>query len=896
MADESLEKLNFLVGSVYETTGRGSKLMRLICEDVKRKKLLFKVVAKKWRRDVREAEEMDLENGLSLLRTGAIRQVPDTVRPGFMNLSDWELKERSAARQLNGVSEEEHKRAAAESAEVWLAKRDRLYDLIAGLVTADAIAATYAPVTSREVLLEHCVLVGVNLQFLRRILHKFAWFGMDKNSLLELRPSKGATGGTRLSGSTRGAKSDAQKLLGDHYATRPVNGEDVKRVELVLRASYVKKWRNMTECYEDFQILYYTENQFGFYQNRPRKVPSYEQFRYHAKKLINSLQLEKLRTHHSDKEGVVESRGVSWDLAPEAGDMFDTDATEFNKELIDSLGAKGVAVNVGKATVILVVDRRSKKIVGWHVNLEPENWAEGYRLALYCAFTSKTAHLKYLDIDAPDAFPDEENIVCRAIYSDGGPASSAAERASYARLRIDFVMPGPAVPEGKGDVEGSIGLAQKDQAGDPGGYQRTNQTHERQKRRLAKLLASEDVYQLERKLVQFIIRKNAAHTRAHLLTAEMKSAEHRVEPSSNAIFSWSLQKMGGVRHRVRTDVEIFTELLNHVTRTVTREGVNIEGNVYNSEAMRRKFTRSGASFSTKIYFTASRPEVAYWVTDEGQMDALQPSKNSTVRNGRMTFEELKFEAQVNRARAKIAQEKSRKKGAVTQAMLELMTARLNRVNRIRRKKPTASLKDFRRVANAIAKSERPMDQDPVALLLRAKEEARRKARADAAEAAHAAQRSVSAAATAASAPAPAAPAVASAPTAVPTEPAATPPVAPVNEGEPSATPGEAARSKDAAAVAPESRTPTDEARMLADLVAAQHEEARVGRTASTAQGAPASRTGAAPGRAPSPSPAAAAAPAPAASTPSPPAAPTAVKPMSAAERFLQKFADSKKKP
>ncbi len=862
MDDESLDKLNFLVGAVYENSVGGSKLMRLICEDVKRKKLLFKVVAKKWRRDVREAEEMDLENGLSLLRTGSIRQVPDTIRPAFMNLSDRELKERSVARQVNGSSEDEQKRAADESAVVWLAERDNLYELIAGLVTADAIAATYSPATAREVLLEHCVLVGVNLQFLRRILHKFAWFGLDRNALLELRPSKGATGGTRLSGRTRGAKSDAQKLLGDHYATRPVNGEDIKRVELVLRASYVNKWRNLTECYEDFQVLYYTENQYGFFQNRPKKVPSYEQFRYHARKLIISLELEKLRTHHSDKEGVFESRGVSWDLAPEAGDMFDTDATEFNKELIDSLGAKGVMVNVGKATVILVIDRRSKKIVGWHVNLEPENWAEGYRLAFYCAFTSKTAHLKYLEIDEPDAFPDEENIVCRAIYSDGGPASSAAARDSYDRLRIDFKMPGPAVPEGKGDVEGSIGQAQKDQAGDPGGYQRTNQTHERQKKRLAKLLASEDVYQLEQKLVRFIIRKNAARNREHLLTAEMKSAKHRVEPSSNAIFSWSLQKMGGVRHRVRTDVEVFTELLNHETRIVTVDGVNIAGNIYNSEAMSRKRRRLGDSFKTKIYYTPSRPEVAYWVTDEGQMDALQPNKTSRKLNGRMTFEELQFAAQVNRARAKIADEKARKTGAVTQAMFELMTARLHRVNGVRRKRPAANLKDFRQVANAIAKSQRPMDQDPIALLMKNRKEAQRKARAEAAEAAA----SGAAAAAAVAAPVAAAPDVA----------APLPSNAPVP-----------AASTPAATVPPSGKTPAEEAQMFADLLAAQHEEARPGRAAPAAAGrGPAGKT--------APSPAPAAGPRPAAS-PSP-SAPEMSKPMSAAERFLQRFADSKKKP
>lgn len=737
MTDADQPAPAFIVGAVYEKDGKAPTLMRLICFDSKRSVLLFKVVEKKWNREAKDAQEMALEDGQKLLHLGQLREVPDTIRPAYMNASDWELKKQAISRLVktnaNSVAStkvgEQKEKSAAASAQEWLAARDYAYELIRELVTVDAIAATYAPRRSREILLQHCELKGIRLAFLRRLLHKFAWFGMNKNALLELRPTKGATGGTRLSGRKRGVRSDGEKLLGRAYSGHAVNEADLKLIESVMLTSYVKKWKNLAECYADFKLLSLTRNQFGLFETRPRNVITFHQFRTHARKLRTSLQLDKMRAHHSDREDVRESRGLSWDIAPEVGDIFDIDATEFNKELVDSFEAKGFSVNVGKATVLLVIDRRSKKIVGWHVNLKHESWHEGYRLALFCAFSDKTEHLKYLGIDAPDAFPPEENILCRAIFSDNGPAASEAGRDAYGRLGIDFHAPPPGTPEAKGDVEGSIGRAQNDQAHDAGGYRRTQKVADRLKRRLAKHLASETMYELEKKLVQFIIKSNAALLRRNLLTAEMKSAKHRVEESSNAIFTWGLRKLGAVRHRLNTAVEVFTDLLNQKPCRVTKEGVSLGGNQYNSAGLREKVVRAGGSFTTTIYYTPMRPELAYWLTDAGQMESLELRRHSKKLNGRMTFEENRHHARLLNAQRMRNAEKKRNRAPVSAEQLRKMQERLSRVHRKQRKSPTAHQNEFRAVENAKNRGARPMDADAIAREAERRAMERRAARA-----------------------------------------------------------------------------------------------------------------------------------------------------------------------
>lgn len=371
-AEKSQE--NFELRAVYALDARHPKFLRLICVDEQRQMLLFKVLEKKWSRAVKAAVEMPLESSVEMLRCGKMVKIQEFVRPKFMTLSDWELEKMAYEKAAPAKPNEKREKLASAHAKAWIAARDSLFAVIEDLVAPERLAQTYSPKTPVAVLAKHAESKGVSLQQLKRILHKYAWFGLAKSALLELRPLKGTTGGTRLSGAKRGRKRDVAKLGGrEDLAGNPLTARDVELIDEVLMAFYVRQRLSLTATYEELETYYVVENQYGVHKVSANKYPSWRQFEERARKQILRLKLDQLRALHSDREDVAEARGKDWHIALEVGDVFDLDATPFNKESIETFGDEAVKVNVGKATVFLVIDRRSKKIVGWHVCLKDEN-------------------------------------------------------------------------------------------------------------------------------------------------------------------------------------------------------------------------------------------------------------------------------------------------------------------------------------------------------------------------------------------------------------------------------------------------------------------------------------------------------------------------------------------
>ncbi|HZY18877.1 MAG TPA: hypothetical protein VFE82_10370 [Ramlibacter sp.] len=210
-------------------------------------------------------------------------------------------------------------------------------------------------------------------------------------------------------------------------------------------------------------------------------------------------------------------RGYDTDISGGVGEVYDIDRTPFNKELVCRWTVEGRTINVGKATAMVVFDRESKKAIGWKVYVGEESWKEGYRLALFCAMTSKKRHLERLGINDPTTFPEDENSVSAFVYVDGGPGASKSGPGALQRCRIDIKKAPPNRPYWKPTVEGSLGHAQADQATDAGAYDRRNRSRSKAKKRTAKLFAAETVFELEKKLVEHLIAYNRALDKRHLL-------------------------------------------------------------------------------------------------------------------------------------------------------------------------------------------------------------------------------------------------------------------------------------------------------------------------------------------------------------------------------------------
>lgn len=580
------------------------------------------------------------------------------------------------------------------------------------------LVLTYSPQTHAQAVAEHAAAKGVKPIVIKRLLHKYAWFGMDKNALLNRDPFKGKVDVFTKKYETKTGRPNAAMVfeMGAKYEGRNVTAADIKIFKDVLVKLYLKADYTLEKTYQEMvRTCYYKANQYGFSPIRSSRIPTYGQFEYHARRLIQLLGLRAMKEGDKDGNEMQERRGYDTDISGAVGEVYDIDATPFNKELVCRYKVDGKSFNIGKATVLVVFDRDSKKAIGWHVYIGTENWKEGYRLALYCAFSSKTKHLKRLGIDDPTAFPDDENIVPAFVYVDGGPGASRSAQEALKRLRIDFKLAPPDTPYWKPTVEGGIGMAQEAQANDAGAYRRTGRARDKAKKRVAKQFAAETVLELEKKLVESLIEYNRRLSKKHLLTDEMK--RDGVAPCSQAIFSWGVKKMGGVQNRRLNEVEVYRALLEHQMAVVTLNGVALLGGRYQSERLRAFRDREGKNVNITVMFHPLRLWEAYWVTPDGAVDELERDRQSNRRNGPASAYDI--EAWNLRLLAKSIVDGSKKSTSkpnkLSKRQRDLILATSGLVPQRQRKRADANEGVGRKLEQLMESSLRPYDRNPATI-------------------------------------------------------------------------------------------------------------------------------------------------------------------------------------
>lgn len=633
IAEQSKEVM-FVPGRVYMNHTKRRQLVRLICFDTVRDVLIFKLIEPRWNKVEKVAMEMKRETAHARARAGKLAEEPDYVRPEYLSLTDEELKEES--------------RKLPDAAAAWLEARDGAYALIKDLVAyedpqkdpSDRLIAAYSPLTSATVVNAHAKKVGIKPLKVKRLLHKYAWFGLDKNALLNLDPFKGRTGSFVTNYEAKpGRESAAVELYGEKYCGKVRTRQDVTTFLVALELFYVANHMNLRETYgEMVDHFYYQANQHGFFPIRRSYIPTFRQFSSAARKLIVRFSLDVKRAGHKDGKELLERRGHDTDIANEVGDVFDIDGTPFNKELVSTYKVNGKAFNIGKATAIVIFDRRSKKVIGWHVYVGTESWKEGYRLALFCALTSKAERLKWLHIDAPNAWRDDENILPSFVYVDGGPGASKKGQAALARLLIDFFRAPPDTPYWKPTVEGGLGNLQNSQAQDGGAYKRTKDAFDKDAKRNAKLFANATVWTLERSLVLDIIRYNRKLRIDARLTFEMKQAGLR--PAAEDLFSWGVKKMGGVQKRRQHEADIYEALLNHDEAEATIDGIFALGARYQSDRLRTYRSHMGKNVKIGYMYHPLRLGEVYWRTPDGVVDRLRRDEEGNRNHGQGSVHDI----------------------------------------------------------------------------------------------------------------------------------------------------------------------------------------------------------------------------------------------------------------
>lgn len=622
-----------------------------MCVDLNTGRAYFKRVSKKWNSTPRRCEAIFVQTAVQMVASNELQPQQECIRPAFMLLTDAQFKlkeiekERERRKRVKGSGSKSPAGAGNEEhddpGQARLDQRDAEYEVIRPLVTKNAIFATFNPYTSHAVIAARAQEVGCSLQHVERLVHRFGWFGLEPNALLRLNENKGPKQVLRQTrtGPKRG-RPNAWVVVKRTRTFEGVNVtyKDISKFEVALKTYHIDQDLTLERTYElmcDEMYVGMTRLASGELIRRSIKrrfVPTIEQFLYWHKQFWTP-EKRAAKAGPQDAAALTSNQIGDTAISPEVADVYDIDATEFNRELVADFIDNGQTVNIGKATVVLVFDRRSRKVVGWYVYAGNENWEVGYRLAIFRTLSSdaKQQRLKFLKIESVDSYPLwPENPKPRYLYSDNGPNSSKAAQLAQARLGIAPLLAPPGYPHWKPTVEGGLGNLQRRHAKLSGGWERTRRSRDKLARAKAKLMADKTLYEFEQKLTLQIIEYNAKLSMHHMLSYEM--TRDGVDATADAIFSWGVRRIGGIQNRILDNTTIYLALLNlKEGASLTKDGIRLNTAHYSCEEL-LKLYEQGVRSVNLVYHPFHKEEV-FWVNPDGVLCQLLMNERDAARHG-----------------------------------------------------------------------------------------------------------------------------------------------------------------------------------------------------------------------------------------------------------------------
>ncbi len=341
-----------------------------------------------------------------------------------------------------------------------IARRNKNYELIKGIVSNPAFVFEYATKKRSPLLAEYAKGVKVDRKSLARLLTQFWVNGQDKMALLPAFSNSGASGETRTPKlKPLGAPKQPRTLAVQRAKKYIVNDKDKNNFKKALKKYYLKEsGLTLSKTYESLLKDYYaSEIRFAEACEQLPLVPTLKQFSYWRTKLFCKEQIVKCRT--SENDYLRNHRAVLGSLTDRnylPGCHFEIDATVADVHIVSELGAQYV---LGRPTIYIVVDRASRMIVGIHVSLFHASWRAA-RQALTNCFLAKTAFCKSFGVDIENSEWPCEHIPKELVCDNGEMIGIQPKRALTPMTQLSFTP--PYRPDCKGVVEKRFDIINKE--------------------------------------------------------------------------------------------------------------------------------------------------------------------------------------------------------------------------------------------------------------------------------------------------------------------------------------------------------------------------------------------------------------------------------------------------
>jgi putative transposase len=381
------------------------------------------------------------------------------------------------------------------------------------------------------------------------------------------RSEKSLTGG-------RGAKPNFE------HDTYQLTEADTRAIHSIIKKVYLKDERvKITHAYQRLLEKHYeTIDGNGDAWIRPHgERPSLRQFEYY---LRSNFSLEqRLRGRRGDKDFERENRAVLGTVLADClgvGHYYEADATIADVYLVAAEDSRQI---VGKPTIYLIMDRKSRLIVGWYVGLENPSWVCAMQALVSISQDKRELCARYGVAYDPADWPAHQ-VFPKEVLADRGELFVKASDQLAQELAVTVTN----VPAKRGDwkpvVECGFKLTRMVlQDGTPG-FDPPENAKKRQGKHYEKD-ACLTLKQFGAIVLLSIIEHNRRPMRAYELS--LKEMAQDVEPTPIGIWNNNIVERAGVLPRY-SEERVRQALLPRDEATVTEEGIVFRNCTYSCPA------------------------------------------------------------------------------------------------------------------------------------------------------------------------------------------------------------------------------------------------------------------------------------------------------------------------
>lgn len=443
-----------------------------------------------------------------------------------------------------------------------LAVRDKALELLGDLIDpTKSYPGVFDPDERGSMVLERAQQAGCSIPTLYKHLRRFWRGGQTQSALLGNyhrcgRLLENVTG-------SRGAKPDFGKEIYQLAA------RDFANFKKVIESKYLKGNKYSIAAAHELLLQDYYQIKDG---NGDKFVlpegerPSYRQFRYF---LLKTYSLERrLRDRLGDEEFEMNHRavvGTVMDMCQGVGHYYEADASIADVFLA---AADDIRDIIGKPTIYLIIDRKSRLIVGWYVGLENASWIVAMQAFISIA-QDKQEICARLNVEYdPNDWPAHQ-LFPKHVLADRGELFTKDSDLLTTQLGVNVSNLPKKRPEWKPIVECGFKQTRMILQPDAPGFDPPENATKRQGKRYDKD-ASMALHQFERIILLAIIARNRRPITKYPLT--LKEIGNKILPIPIELWNHDVAERSGVLRRF-DEKTVRMALLSRASASVGQHGI-----------------------------------------------------------------------------------------------------------------------------------------------------------------------------------------------------------------------------------------------------------------------------------------------------------------------------------